>query len=71
MSGTKSGAAKARETLLARDPDFFKKVGSKGGKAPHKYPRGFAALTPEQRAEWGRKGGTLSRRTSKKNVSQD
>lgn len=67
MAGTKEGGRKARDRNLASDPDFYKKVGSKGGKAPHKYPRGFAALTPEKRAEAGRKGGEISRRISKKN----
>lgn len=31
MAGTKAGAQKAIAKILARDPDFFKKIGSKGG----------------------------------------
>lgn len=31
-------------------------AGRIGGKAPHRGPRGFAAMTPEQRSACGRKG---------------
>lgn len=33
MSGTREGGIKSREANLARDPDFYKKMGEKGGKA--------------------------------------
>lgn len=35
-------------------------IGSKGGKV--KKAKGFAVATAEQRSEWGRKGGKISRR---------
>lgn len=38
--------------------EFAKRLGHKGGTAEHKSPRGFAAMTPEKRAEAGRKGGS-------------
>ena len=31
MSGTKEGAELTVEKILARDPDFYKKIGRKGG----------------------------------------
>lgn len=31
MSGTKIGAAKARDANLAKDPDYYKNIGKKGG----------------------------------------
>lgn len=33
MAGSKAGAAKAKAKLLAKDPDYFKKLGMIGGKA--------------------------------------
>ena len=35
MSGTKIGGLKAKEKNLKRDKDFYKKIGSKGGKNGH------------------------------------
>lgn len=32
MSGTKSGAIKVRNANLAKDPDYYKKIGYIGGK---------------------------------------
>lgn len=40
--------------------DFYKRIGSAGGKK--KVSKGFGKMTPEQRREAGRKGGTKSRR---------
>lgn len=64
MQKDNTGYKKAAETrtkkFLERDPDHFAILGGKNkGKKPSK-PRGFAAMTPEQRAEAGRKGA-LSR----------
>lgn len=42
MAGTKEGGRKARDTKLQKDPDFFKKIGAKGGASHHK--GGFASL---------------------------
>ena len=40
MAGTRIGGLKAREKNLAKDPDFYKKIGQRGGQA--KVPKGFA-----------------------------
>ena len=40
--------------------DFFQRIGSKGGKA--KVTKGFGIATPEQRREWGRKGGLVKQK---------
>lgn len=60
MSGSKIGGMKAAQTIKERDPDFYKRIGSVGGKNGH--TGGFYAMTPERRAECGRKGGTISRK---------
>jgi len=59
MSGTKSGAKKAMVTLLTRNPNHFKEIGSIGGKNGH--TGGFAA-NPELARIAGSKGGRISRR---------
>lgn len=61
MAGTKTGGKKAaeRNRELYGD-DFYSRIGKKGG--AQSTTGGFASATPEQRAEWGRKGGTISRR---------
>ena len=72
MAGTREGGLKARARNLARDPNWYKKIGAKGGaagKGPD-YTGGFASvtvgedgLTGKQRAKIaGAKGGTISRR---------
>lgn len=68
MSGTKAGGMKAAAANKANDPDFYRKIGSKGGKLGH--TGGFASksvgidgLTGPQRARTaGTLGGTISRR---------
>ncbi|MBR5795288.1 MAG: hypothetical protein IKY26_04035 [Erysipelotrichaceae bacterium] len=65
MSGTKLGGKKAALTNIARNGfDFYKKIGSKGGKNGH--TGGFYA-NRELAREAGRKGGLKSRRTGVKN----
>lgn len=59
MSGTKAGGLKAAAANLERDPDFYRKIGSKGGKAGH--TGGFAA-NPELARLAGKKGGKISKR---------
>lgn len=61
MAGTKEGAMRARATNLAKDPDYYRNIGIKGGSAIHTKPQGFA-LYRELAVEAGRKGGTISRR---------
>lgn len=63
MAGTKAGGIKARDKNLANDPDFYRKIGAKGGKATGR--KGFAT-NPELARIAGAKGGRISRRTKKK-----
>ena len=66
MSGTTAGGIKTRDKNLARDLDFYKRIGSKGGK--HTGRKGFA-LNPALARIAGRKGGRNGRRgVSKKNT---
>lgn len=46
---------------MHRDPDFYKKIGRKGGSAPTDKPKGFAA-DPERAKLAGKKGGRISKR---------
>lgn len=62
MPGNKIGGVKAAQKNLARDPDFYRKIGSLGGRAKGK--KGFA-LDPERARIAGAKGGRASKRTSK------
>lgn len=62
MSGTQAGGQKAAAKNLARDPDFYAKIGQKGGKNGH--TGGFAA-NPELARIAGAKGGRVSRRPKK------
>ena len=59
MAGTKEGGRKAAKKNLQRDPDFYAKIGAKGGKNGH--TGGFAA-NPELARIAGAKGGRISRR---------
>lgn len=59
MSGTKIGGLKAAQKNLARDPDFYKRIGARGGRNGH--TGGFAA-NPELARVAGAKGGRTSRR---------
>lgn len=71
MAGTTLGGQKAKEKNLANDPDFYKRIGSIGGKRGttggfgSKYP-GSDGLTGQERARIaGARGGTISRRNKK------
>lgn len=66
IAGTKEGGIKTRETNLARDPDFYKKLGRKGGRKTG-VVKGFAA-NPELAARAGAIGGKKSKRGPAKNV---
>lgn len=62
MSGTKKGGFKAADTNKERyGKDFYKKIGSKGGKKTG-VKKGFAA-NPALAAAAGKKGGKRSKRT--------
>lgn len=67
MAGSKEGGRKAAETMKRKyGSDFYLKTGSLGGSAPHGKPRGFAALSPERRAEISRKGGAIGGKAPKR-----
>lgn len=60
MGGTVKGGRKAAATNKTKDPDFYKKIGRKGGKISS---GGGFALNPELARAAGRIGGVASRRT--------
>ncbi len=62
MAGTKAGGLKAAARNKAKDPDFYAKIGRKGGQNGH--TGGFAA-NPALARIAGAKGGRISRRTKK------
>jgi general stress protein YciG len=68
MAGTKAGGLKAAAKNKAKDPDFYAKIGAKGGKLGR--TGGFAA-NPALARVAGAKGGRISRRrkTTKQDVS--
>lgn len=59
MAGTIAGGKKAAEKNLAKDPNFYAKIGRKGGQ--NGKTGGFAA-NPELARIAGAKGGRISRR---------
>jgi general stress protein YciG len=64
MSGTKAGGAKAAVTNKEKyGPDFYAKIGAEGGR---KGTTGGFYANRELAAIAGKKGGHISRRTSKK-----
>lgn len=64
MSGTKAGGRKAAETnKLKHGEDFYKRIGSKGGK---KSTTGGFFANRELAVIAGRKGGKISRRGKQK-----
>ena len=62
MPGNKKGGIKTAEKLKITDPDFYKRIGSIGGRTSRGGLKGFAAMPREKRIAVGRKGGTNSRR---------
>jgi len=58
-AGTRSGGLLAAKKNLARDPDFYRKIGKVGGRNSN--TGGFAANHELARIA-GAKGGTISRR---------
>lgn len=66
MTQTKEGAKKAvASTKEKYGEDFYKRIGTKGGKKGGK--KGFACMSAEKRAAAGRKGGKRSTRLGVKN----
>lgn len=69
MAGTKIGGKKAAQKNLAKDPNFYAKIGRKGGQNGH--TGGFAA-NPALARIAGAKGGRISRRgKAKAAMTQD
>lgn len=62
MAGTKAGGLKARETnIKLHGIDFYKRIGSMGGKAGDPSKKGFASNI-ERAKKAGAKGGKISKR---------
>lgn len=66
MAGTKAGGMKAAAKNLAKDPNFYAKIGKKGGQ--NGKTGGFAA-NPELARIAGAKGGRISRRSKKSDAT--
>lgn len=62
MAGTVAGGKKAAAKNLARDPQFYARIGAAGGRKGR--TGGFAA-NPELARIAGAKGGRISRRRKK------
>lgn len=65
MTGTAAGGKIAAQKNLARNPNFYKEIGRRGGlvKTPGS---GFASMTTEEHKAASAKGGFISRRVKKK-----
>lgn len=71
MAGTKEGGKKASIVIKEKHgEDFYKRIGSKGGKSGDHSKSGFAS-NPELAREAGRKGGKKSRRGKSKKNSEE
>lgn len=64
--GTPEGGRKAVQTITQRDPDFYRRIGRKGGQNGH--TGGFAS-NPALARIVGAKGGKISRRGPAKKVA--
>jgi general stress protein YciG len=63
VAGSTKQGKKAAKTNRAKDPNYYRKLGAKGGKVTGK--KGFALMSVEKRSAAGRKGGLISRRQTK------
>lgn len=61
MSGTAAGGRKARDTNLADNPNYYREIGGRGGRATYDGKKGFAS-NRELASRAGRIGGLKSRR---------
>lgn len=57
MAGTSEGGKKAAAKNKAKDPDFYKKIGSMSWDDPERSREIGFALDPEKAREAGRRGG--------------
>lgn len=62
MAGTVEGGKKAAAKNLANDPDFYRRIGRKGGS--RSTPTGGFGADPDRARRAGAKGGRISRRYS-------
>ena len=69
MGGNTIGGLKAKAKYLSLDPDYYKKIGKKGGSAIKTKPCGFAAWKAngevDRIRQAGATGGAKSRRTKR------
>ena len=63
MVATRIGEIKTRDKNLARNPNFYREIGKKGGSVLGK--KGFA-IDPELARRAGAKGGSISKRPPRK-----
>lgn len=56
------GGKKTAAKNLAKDPDYYRKLGSLGGSKKWDGPRGFARMTREEVQAIGAKGGRNKRK---------
>jgi general stress protein YciG len=63
MAGTAEGARKTREANLAKDPNFYKKIGAKSWQNPDRdHEVGFAKIDKETHIEISKKGGSRTKK---------
>lgn len=67
MVGSREGGLKAKRKILARDKDFYRKIGRIGGMAETSAPKGFAC-NRERARKAGAKGGKISKRGEAKHA---
>jgi general stress protein YciG len=67
MAGNKIGGLKVKAKLLAKDPDYYKKLGKAGGQqsSPRKGFGYTAATNPRRHKRLSSLGGTTSRRVNR------
>lgn len=71
-AGTRSGGLKARDANLAKNPNFYREIGRKGGRNGNTGGFAYAAAHGlNWHVEAGRKGGTISRRNRTKQVAPE
>lgn len=66
MAGTREGGLKAAAKNIATDPNFYARIGKRGGSRPTNRPKGFAYMAehdPKKFRLVSRKGGIRSNRT--------
>lgn len=62
MAGSKEGAAKARETILKKNPDFYRNIGGQSWKNPERSRKtGFALLDEKEHKKLSQKGGKVTK----------